>query len=147
MVKIREGRIEDAPRCAEIAEAAYTPFVPLIGKRPMPMDQDFQDAVAQGQLWVAEGDALMGYIVAYPRGPAWLLENVAVDPAAHGKGVGRALIDHVEALARTAGAEAVELYTNALMEKNLQLYPALGYTEVDRAHQHGFDRVFYRKTV
>ena len=114
----------------------------------MPMDQDFCAAVGADQLWVAELDGqVTGYVVAYPQGTAWMLENVAVDPATHGQGVGRALIAHVEDLAVQGGAVAVELYTNVRMTRNLALYPALGYSEVERARQDGFDRVFFRKAL
>jgi ribosomal protein S18 acetylase RimI-like enzyme len=86
-------------------------------------------------------------VVAYPRGDHWHLENVAVDPAAQGAGLGLALITHVEALARASGAQAVELYTNAKMIENRALYPRLGYAETGRAIEDGFDRVFYRKPL
>ncbi len=51
----------------------------------------------------------------------------------------------LEALARQGGAAAVELYTNARMTENLQLYPRLGYAETGRRTEDGFDRVFFRK--
>ena len=148
MTTIRAAIAEDAAVCARIAEAAYQPYVADIGRRPMPMDQDFVQSVQAGALWVAEADGRgAGYVVACPDGDAWLLENVAVDPGMHGSGLGRALIGHVEAMAGRAGAVAVELYTNARMTRNLSLYPALGYAEIARARQDGFDRVFFRKTL
>lgn len=148
MTTIRRAIEADIPSCMEIAEAAYLPFVSLIGRRPMPMDQDFGAAMSAEDLWVAETKgAVLGYVVAYPDDKAWMLENVAVHPSAHGLGIGRRLIAHVEQMAAKAGAEAVELYTNAKMVRNLTMYPALGYVEIGRAHQDGFDRVFYRKTV
>jgi hypothetical protein len=41
----------------------------------------------------------------------------------------------------------VSLYTNAHMTENLSLYLALGYVEVGRRREHGFDRVYYEKRV
>ena len=90
---------------------------------------------------------MAGFVVGYPRGDHWHLENVAVDPAKQGTGLGRALVTHAEAVARAAGARAVELYTNAKMTENQGLYPRLGYRETGRAAEDGFDRVFYRKTL
>ncbi len=72
---------------------------------------------------------------------------MAVDPAAQGTGIGRALIEAVERMASEAGAEAVELYTNAKMTENQSLYPALGYRETGRRREDGFERVFYRKNL
>ena len=62
-------------------------------------------------------------------------------------GLGGALIAHVEAMARAAGARAVELYTNAKMTENHSLYPRLGYGEAGQAIEDGFNRVFYRKKL
>ncbi len=110
------------------------------------MVADFAASIAAGELWVA-GVPVAGFVVAYPRGDHWHLENVAVEPSAQGTGLGGALIAHVEAMARAARARAVELYTNAQMTGNRSLYPRLGYAETGRAVEGGFDRVFYRKEL
>ncbi|WP_442061956.1 GNAT family N-acetyltransferase, partial [Rhizobium johnstonii] len=41
-----------------------------------------------------------------------LIENVAVDPAHHGQGLGSALLRHAERIAERAGVREVRLYTN-----------------------------------
>ena len=140
---IRKAAIEDLDRIRAIARAAYAVYVPRIGREPAPMVADFTAQIAAGQVWIdADG---RGFVVAYPRGGHWHLENVAVAPDARGLGIGRGLIAHVEALAEAAGAPAVELYTNAAMTENQSLYPRLGYREIRRAREDGFDRIFYRK--
>ena len=110
------------------------------------MLQDFPADIAEGHVWVG-GDPVAGYVVARPTDHAWLLENVAVDPSAQGTGLGRALIAHVEALARAAGAQAIELYTHASMTENRRLYPRLGYTETAQKTEHGLDRIYFRKSL
>jgi len=146
MAAIRLAREEDLAAVRAIARAAYSRYVALIGREPAPMVADFAASLAAGQLWVA-GDPVCGFVVAYPRGDHWHLENVAVDPDAQGRGIGHALIDHVESVARAGGAVAVELYTNAKMTGNQTLYPRLGYIETGRRTEEGFDRVFYRKQL
>jgi len=42
---------------------------------------------------------------------------------------------------------AVHLYTNEKMTDNLSIYPRLGYVEVARRHEDGFDRVFFEKRL
>ena len=54
---IRPARPEDAAAIRAIAEAAYAPFIPLIGRRPAPMDADFPAQIAAGRVWAAEGEA------------------------------------------------------------------------------------------
>jgi len=146
MVEIRAARPGDVAAVAAIARSAYALYVPRIGRAPAPMVADFAAAQATGQLWVV-GGPVAGYVVAYPRGDHWHLENVALAPAAQGRGLGKALIAHVEMLARAAGAVAVELYTNEKMTENQALYPALGYAETGRRSEDGFARVYYRKEL
>jgi len=110
------------------------------------MLQDFPGDIAAGDVWVA-GDQVTGYVVARSKGAIWLLENVAVAPDHHGGGIGRLLIHHIEGLARTAGAEAIELYTHAKMTANRALYPRLDYIEIARRTEHGLDRVYFRKAL
>lgn len=147
---IRPAGPDDLDAVRRIARTAYASYVPRIGREPAPMVADFAASIAAGQVWVA-GAPVAGFVVAYPRdepgGDHWHLENVAVDPAAQGTGLGGALIAHVEALARAAGARAVELYTNAQMTENRSLYPRLGYAETGRRMEDGFDRVFYCKEL
>ena len=143
---IRTAELNDLDAIRRIARAAYTHYVPRIGRDPAPMVADFAASIGAGQLWVA-GAPVVGFVVAYPRADHWHLENVAVDPAARGTGLGGALIAHVEAMAQAAGARTVELYTNAKMTENQSLYPRLGYVETGRAVEDGFDRVFYRKEL
>ena len=123
--RIRPAGPDDLDAVRRIARAAYAP---RIGREPAPMVADFATSIAAGELWVA-GAPVAGFVVAYPRGDHWHLENVAVEPSAQGAGLDGALIAHVEAMARAAGARAVEPYTNALMTRNRSLYPRLGYTE------------------
>ncbi len=159
--RIRPAGPDDLDAVRRIARAAYAPYMPRIGREPAPMVADFAASIAAGQLWVAGAPApefvapefvvpefvVAGFVVAYPRGDHWHLENVAVEPSAQGSGLGGALIAGVEAMARAAGARAVELYTNAKMTENLTLYPRLGYAETGRRVEDGFDRVFYRKEL
>lgn len=146
MSDIRLATPGDLGAVRQIAREAYAVYVPRIGRKPAPMTQDFAAAIEAGRLWVA-GAPVTGYVVAYPRGDHWHLENIAVAAAARGRGIGRALIGFVEAIARDTGAVAVELYTNARMTENLALYPRLGYVQTDRRTEDGFDRVFFRKIV
>ncbi|MEH7829003.1 GNAT family N-acetyltransferase [Gemmobacter denitrificans] len=145
---IRPATPEDAGAIRRCAEAAFAPYVPLIGRRPAPMDTDFPAAIAAGQVWLAErGGELAGYLICRAESEAMLLDTVAVLPRWGGQGIGRALIRQCEALACAAGLPAVRLYTNALMTQNLQLYPHLGYAITGRRQDQGFDRVFFEKRL
>lgn len=146
---IRHATPADAPAIQAIAVAAYTPYVPLIGKDPAPLQSDYPAQIAEGIVHVhlsAEGE-VDGFVVTYPRGDHMMLENVAVDPTAQGTGAGSALLAFCEDEARRRGLAAVELYTNARMTANLGYYARRGYAETRRGEDGGFDRVQFRKEL
>ncbi|WP_210268083.1 GNAT family N-acetyltransferase [Brucella intermedia] len=113
------------------------------------MVADFSAQIEAGQAYVAEDadNQLQGFIVFYPEGQHMLLENVAVLPSAAGRGIGKALIRFCEEEARRRGFNAVHLYTNEKMAENLSIYPRLGYAEVARRAEDGFNRVFFEKPL
>ena len=149
MITIRLATPNDFAAIESCARDAYAKYVERIGREPAPMVADFATQIDDGlvHVAVAADSALMGFAVFYPQGEAMHLENIAVAGAHQGKGVGKALIAHCEAEARQQGLACVELYTNQKMTENLTLYPTLGYEEIGRGSQDGFDRVFYRKLL
>jgi GNAT superfamily N-acetyltransferase len=145
---LRGGRSSDVEPIRRLVEAAYSLYVPRIGRRPAPMTADYAALVAAGAVTVAELDGdLAGVLVTHPE-PAYLLvENVAVAPRHQGRGVGRMLLEQAEEQARGLGLTELRLYTNEAMVENLAMYPRLGYVEVGRNVEHGFARVHFRKPV
>jgi len=145
---IRKGAKGDLQGVRACAAAAYAIYIPRIGREPAPMVADFEGHVAREELFVAvTGGAVAGYIVLYRRGDHLHIENVAVDPACQGRGIGRVLLGFAEEAALDLGLFSIELYTNAKMTENLALYPRLGYEETARRTEDGFDRVFFRKAL
>lgn len=76
-----------------------------------------------------------------------MLENIAVMPSAAGKGIGKSLIAFCENETRRLGLLTVETYTNEKMTENLSIYPRLGYVEIDRRTENGFNRVYFQKKL
>ncbi len=148
-IPTRRARASDSATLADVAVAAYLPYVEgMGGQRPAPMDADYAEAIARDVVWVAEVDAhVAGFLVLVDQATVMLLENVAVHPEWQGRGIGRLLIDLAEQHARAVGKSAVRLYTNAAMLGNRQLYSRLGYAEVDRRVEDGFDRVYLEKIL
>lgn len=145
---IRKAEPAHEAQIRSCAERAYVRYVAAIGRKPAPMVAHFAAAIAAGHVWLANSPQgeMLGFIVFFPEGDRMLLENVAVMPEAAGRGVGKTLIRFCEEQARRAGLQGVTLYTNAKMTENLTIYPRLGYVEVGRRHEDGFDRVFFEKT-
>lgn len=145
---IRPATAHDVAPVQALIEAAYALYIPRIGARPGPMLEDYAALIAQGRVEVFEEQGqVLGVLVLIAQADGLLLDNVAVSPAAQGRGLGRQLMAHAEARARQLGLEVVRLYTNEAMSENLGLYGRLGYRETHRAVQAGFRRVFMEKRL
>lgn len=138
----------DADELRAIAAAAYQKYVPRIGRAPAPMTADYAQAVRDGQAWAAlEDRQIVGFAIIIAQPGYLLLDNVAVLPAAQGRGIGARLLALAEEQARGLGLREIRLYTNEAMTDNLAYYPRHGYAETHRAEQDGFNRVFFRKPI
>ena len=145
---IRPADAADLPAVERIVRDAYTKYIERIGKPPGPMLDDYRAQIRAHAAWVLEDDGgVAGVIVLLPESDHLLLDNVAVDPARHGRGLGRVLMDFAEQEARRRGYEELRLYTHAKMSENIAMYPRLGWQETGRGEQAGYDRVFYRKRI
>ncbi len=145
---IRPATAADVPAIARIVEAAYAPYVARIGRKPAPMLDDHAARVRDGQAMVFETDgAVAGVAVLLDEPDHLLLDNIAVDDAHRGTGIGRALLQFVEAEAARRGYAEVRLYTTEAMVENIALYARIGYQETGRGGQDGYRRVFFAKSV
>jgi ribosomal protein S18 acetylase RimI-like enzyme len=145
---IRLATQADLPAIRAIAEAAYSPYIARIGRKPGPMLADYAAHVEDGEAYVLEADgAVRGFLVLVEEAGIVLLDNVAVAPDAHGKGYGRKLVDFAEAYTRRRGFGAIKLYTHVKMTENVGIYTKLGYRETHRATEKGFERVYMRKDL
>jgi len=128
-LEFRRAGPDDAERVRELTLAAYAKWVTVIGRRPKPMNADYDHAVRAHVVELAYLDGeFAGVIELIPATDHLLLENLAVAPAHQRKGLGRRLMARVEALARARGLKLVRLYTNKAFASNLAFYQKLGYT-------------------
>ncbi|MDB5415854.1 MAG: family acetyltransferase [Rubritepida sp.] len=141
----RLARTDEAAALRALVRAAYAHYVPLLGREPAPMTDDYEARVAAGQAWLLEGeDAPIGVLVLEDTPEGLLIDNIAV--AAPGQGLGRGLMAFAEAEALRRGHKRIWLYTNEKMVKNIALYTHLGFTETHRAESSGgHRRVFMEK--
>ena len=110
------------------------------------MLDDYAEVIRQRRVTIAEsGGKVAGIVVLEETAEGFLLENVAVDPARKGTGVGRALLEFAEAEAQRAGFDSIYLYTHEKMVENQALYARIGYVEYDRRVEAGLARVYMRK--
>ena len=145
---MRPADPHDADAILALVRDAYRRWVARMGREPGPMRDDYAQRIADGQVWVMEAEGeLVGLVELTERPESFLLHNVAVAPAAQGKGYGRRLIAFAEDEAKRRGYDELRLYTNVLMVENIALYQHLGFREIGRIHEQGFDRVYMAKPM
>jgi ribosomal protein S18 acetylase RimI-like enzyme len=132
----------------DLVSAAYSHYIPLIGRTPIPMLTDYVEAVRAHDVWVIDdGGAIVGVLELDPRPDHLSLENVAVFPAQQGRGLGSLLLDQAEAVARERGLPEIRLMTNERYVTNIAMYERRGYVETHRQPHLGTDLVYFTKAV
>lgn len=148
-IHIRPATSAECGAVETLVQAAYQIYIARIGKPPGPMLDDYAARIASGHLNVAESreGGIVGIIVLVPQAEHLLLDNIAVHPAAQGRGIGRRLIAFAQDAARRLGYCELRLYTHAKMTENIAFYARLGFEETGRGAQDGYDRVFMRQRL
>jgi ribosomal protein S18 acetylase RimI-like enzyme len=131
---LRRAGPSDAAAIAALTEAAYSKWVPVVGRKPLPMLVDYDIAVVDHRVDLLEREgALVALIEMAPADDHLLIVNLAVAPDAQRQGVGTLLLAHAERVARQLGVGELRLFTNSLMTSNVALYQRNGYriTEIE----------------
>jgi len=145
---LRRATPQDAPAITALVNRAYEKYVARIGRKPRPMTADYDAVVIAHQMWVVEdGGTIVAALELIPEKDVLLIENVAVDPAHQGKGLGRTLLAFAEDEARRQGYAALRLYTNEKMTENIALYTRYGYRTTTRGMRRGLHAVYMRKRL
>jgi GNAT superfamily N-acetyltransferase len=145
---IRLARAADVAAVSIIVKDAYSIYLARNGKIPGPMRDDYAALIADQRVHVLEERSeIVGLVVLIPEARAMLLDNVAVDPRAQGRGFGVRLIAFAEQRARAASLPTRRLYTQDIMTENLALYSRLGFVETHRGTEIGLNRVYMSKTL
>jgi len=149
MVTFRIAEAADRDRIAELVDAAYAPWVPVLGgRKPRPMLDDHAARIARGENVLVEADGrLLGVVAMVPEPEALHLFSIAVHPDAQGQGLLHAILEEAARRAQELGLGRLTLYTNALMEKNRAIYQHLGFAETGIENGGGYTIVFMERPV
>lgn len=146
-IHLRPATGADLPFVRNCAFTAYAPYVERIGREPAPMVADFATHLANGELFIVENTAPIGYSVHRLNGETLFVENVAIVPDQQDGGVGRRVFTLWAELASARGAKRIKLYTNAMMTEALSFYDRLGFQVTDQRIEDGFDRIYLSKDL
>jgi ribosomal protein S18 acetylase RimI-like enzyme len=153
---IRDASEHDGPAIVDLWTEAY--FTEGEGGRTTPYaEADFIETARGGQVLVAEREGVVVGVVALfaPGAPRRAvaqadeaeLARLVVAPQARRLGIGRALAKRCEELARSAGWDAIALWSRRYQVEAHRLYESLDYERVsarDSVDETGFDRLVFR---
>jgi GNAT superfamily N-acetyltransferase len=139
-MEIRNAEVQDFEKCLPLLQQLW-PLLNLDGNASNVKDvQEFKEAFCQllddpnAQVMIAEED---GQVVAYldltfrktlfHRGWTMIIEDLIVDEAYRGKGMGRRLVEFCEEAAQKKGCRAVELSSDFHRKETHLFWKALGY--------------------
>jgi GNAT superfamily N-acetyltransferase len=143
---LRRATVDDLPAIRAVINAAYARYLPRMDKPPGPMLRDYGPSVEAGTTWVT-GSPVTAVLTLYPREDHLYVENIAVDPSAQGRGLGRVLMEFAEQEAARHGLGRLALVTHETMTENQAIYAKLGYVEIERRTDEGYRRVFMEKSL
>lgn len=140
-MQLRLATPDDHDVVGRATVAAYAPFLGGDDRPDTGYVEHLRDAARraeEAELWVACSEAgdVLGSVTICPEGSPWRelarpgegeFRMLAVDPAAQGQGVGRALVEHALAHFRAGGATGVVLCSMAEMTAAHALYGRLGF--------------------
>jgi GNAT superfamily N-acetyltransferase len=135
---IRPAEEADFARLREIEVLAGAAFaevgMPDIAGHEPPSTRVLGHFARAGRAWVHLADGVAGaYLLATVVDGCAHVEQVSVDPALRGRGLGRALIDHLAGWARERGMPALTLTTFRDVPWNAPYYRRIGFAEVPAA--------------
>src|SRR5712691_1263976 len=128
-------RIETVTEATSEVQAALAKLLPQLNATlPIPTMERLQAIVADPAvtlLLASDGNDIVGTttVIVYTT-PFWIkarLDEVVVDEASRGKGVGAALVEAALGVARASGAQVAELQSGVQREAANRLYPRMGF--------------------
>jgi N-acetylglutamate synthase-like GNAT family acetyltransferase len=147
-IQPRRATLEDASEVRELVNRAFVKYIPLIGRKPLPMVADHADLIVNHDVWVLEeASEIIAVLEMVANTDDLHIDTVAVKNTHQAKGIGQKLLAFVETRARELGLPAVTLFTNERYTVLLEMYARLGYVETHRVDVQGTDAVHMRKRL
>jgi DNA-binding MarR family transcriptional regulator/GNAT superfamily N-acetyltransferase len=130
---------------AELNRRSDRGFDPSVGATALPHEV----RPPAGEFFVAylHGEAIgCGAVKHHADAPAEI-KRMWIAPSARGLGLGRRLLEHLEACARAAGAQVARIETSATLGEALALYRSAGWLEVPAFNDEPFADHWFEKTL
>jgi ribosomal protein S18 acetylase RimI-like enzyme len=134
---IRRARLVDQPVLAALWRRAIEPEHAYLGPERLSQEHTRLTTtyLPACTVWLAQSDRVLGFVALRPDAE---IAGLFVDPAAQGRGIGRALLNHV----RDRGALHLEVAAPNFTARHF--YQRYGFREVSRRHDPDLDEVLLR---
>ena len=135
--EIRRASEDDAEAIATVLYESFADYRPLYTSAGFaattPAGPEVRKRIEEGPVWVSLcNDKIVGTVSVLDKGSEGsYVRGMAVLPAARGKGIGRRLLEQVEAFAHEHGYERLFLSTTPFLEPAIQLYKGFGFRPTD----------------
>ncbi|CAN7579638.1 GNAT family N-acetyltransferase [Trinickia sp. LjRoot230] len=143
----RRATSADEPSIRALVEAAYAPWIPIVGTAPEPLGRDYGWVLRNHAVWVySPDDATIDAMLELVATPDYLhIANLAVSPARQAKGLGSALLQFAQEQARQLRLPALRLCLNQEMVANRRFYERRGYALTHTEWIDGLEIAFMKK--
>ena len=149
VLTFRTAMLSEGEEVGRVIRAAFTPYVRALG-RELPADgsarfaeerERFAAELERGDVYVAlDGERIVGAVRTKPQEKDLYIDQIAVDPARQGTGVGSWLLQRIDEVARARGLGGLSLETAEMAVANIRLYRRHGFEIVSRGPpDHGLD--------
>ena len=130
---------------AELNRRSPRGFDPSVGATALP--DEVRPPAGQFVVVYAQGEAIgCGAVKHHPDMPAEI-KRMWIAPGARGLGLGRRLLEALEACARAGGAQVARLETSAVLTEALALYASAGWVEVPAFNDEPFADHWFEKAI
>ncbi len=152
-LKFAKASLSQHEAINRLMRAAFTPYVRKLGRkhRAGPY-QWLEAAIGRGDVYLGlDETGIAGVVAISRRGGEMVIEQLGVDPARQGAGIGSWLLGQIEQTARQDRMKALSLLTPEIMPSLVRLYTRHGFVETRKAPPaHGGDehlRVHMKKLL
>ena len=131
-LEIRRAASDDAVAVSRILERAFSPYrrqyTPAAYAATVLDPIAVRDRLQEGPVWVASREGkIVGTVSAILKKDEAHVRGMAVVPEAQGAGIGRALLQRVEAWAGRMGSEHLVLSTTPFLDRAIRMYQQYGF--------------------
>jgi N-acetylglutamate synthase-like GNAT family acetyltransferase len=146
--EIRQAVLADAGEVTSCVCHAFISYIPLIGKQPQPMLEDYQALIKACKVFVlCKDNKIVGVLVLEQTKEGFCIETLAIHPLMQSLGLSKKLVAFAEKVASKMHYQSLYLSTNQIMHKAQAIYKHLGFVQYDQRRVNGYDRLFFRKTI